>query len=45
MEKVTLIRQEKKVLEEGVANLNEKILEARKRGEEQWERHKRLLLR
>ena len=43
--KINESREEKRCLEEGVAVINEKILEARKRGEEQWTKYKAYVLR
>ena len=43
--KVLQIKEEKKELEDSIAEINEKILEAIKRGEEDWNKYKQLLLR
>jgi len=43
--KINELREEKRLLEEGVAIINEKILEARKRGEEHWTKYKAYVLR
>ena len=43
--KINELREEKRLREEGVAIINEKILEARKRGEEHWTKYKAYVLR
>ena len=44
MEKLAELKEEKKALEDGVVEINELILAARKDGEDRWQRHKALLL-
>ena len=43
-EKLVELREEKKQLEDGIAKINELILNARKDGDDKWERHKSLML-
>jgi hypothetical protein len=43
-EKLVELREEKKQLEDGIAKINELILNARKDSDDKWERHKALML-
>ena len=43
--KVLQIKEDKRQLEDSIAEVNEKILGAMKRGEQDWILHKKVLLR